>query len=277
MQREAWEQIGARKLFVEKLMTSCVLCPRSCGVNRFAGQVGFCGLDGCARCFREMLHPHEERELSPSHQVYFSGCNLRCTYCSVAEWNELPMEVEEAIALDDLARRVAERRKHGARNLNLLGGEPAVNLYGILDLLERIDWRTTVVWNSNMYYSAPVTEALEGLVDIFLADVKSGSAECGRDLLGASDYFSVAGQRVKEAARQTEVIVRHLVLPGHLECCCFPVLEWLAAALPEIKVSLRWDYMPPADGRPGPAGYLTQAEKECVLERAAGLGLNLIS
>lgn len=239
-----------------------------------AGEKGYCGLDGRAWCFREMLHPHEEQELSPSHQVYFSGCNLRCEYCTVAEWNESPEEVE-AIDLDDLAGRIRKRHAEGARNVNLLGGEPAVNLYGILDLLEKIDPSATVVWNSNMYYAEPVNEVLKGLVDIFLADVKSGSAECGEKILGAADYFPVAKKRVEEALEHADVIVRHLVLPGHRDCCCDPVLQWLAG-LGNVKVSLRLDYIPPVEAQYSPRGYLSEAEKKNVRNRAENLGLNLI-
>jgi len=76
------------------------------------------------------------RRCGPSHQVYFSGCNLRCEFCAVAEWNEYPQEAE-SIDIEVLAQRIADRMSEGANNLNLLGGEPAVNIYGILKLLVR--------------------------------------------------------------------------------------------------------------------------------------------
>ena len=275
MNESTQEQIPDRKLFVAKLIESCSLCPRACGVNRLAVQTGFCGLDHRAWCFREMLHPYEEKELSPSHQVYYTGCNLRCEFCTVDEWNQSPV-LAESIELDDLVSQVSRRRLRGAVNLNLLGGEPAVNLYGILDLLDKIDFSTTVVWNSSMYYSRPVNQALEGLVNIYLADLKTFDAECSRKILAAADYFPVASRRIEEAAVAAEVIVRHLVLPGHISCCTDPILRWLAKTLPLAKVSLRWDYVPPAECAAAPRGYLSAAEKSQILKIAADLKLNLI-
>ena len=275
MNPEAYKEIPNRRLFFEKLIQSCELCPRMCGVNRLEGEKGFCGLDARAYCFREILHPNEEKELSPSHQIYFSGCNLRCEYCSVAEWNELPCEID-AIELDNLVKRIRERQAQGAMNLNFLGGEPSVNVYGILDFLERIDHSTTIVWNSNMYYDGVVDEGLRGLADIFLADIKCGNTECSEKNLSAADYFSVACNMVSRAIEHADVIVRHLVLPGHLDCCCRPILEWLVKELPEVKISLRFNYIPPPEANYSPKGYLSQEEKDYVLEMASRMNLNLI-
>ena len=99
----------------------CQLCPRACAVDRTAGQTGYCGLTHEAHIFREVLHYGEEAELIPSHQVFFSGCNLRCEFCAVAEWNAAP---ESAPLLDvaQLRECILARRKEGARTLNFLGG-----------------------------------------------------------------------------------------------------------------------------------------------------------
>jgi putative pyruvate formate lyase activating enzyme len=253
----------------------CRLCPRNCGVDRTAGKRGYCGLDGQAHCFREMLHPSEEAELSPSHQIYFAGCNLRCGYCTVAEWNEQPLNVGEMDA-NLLALAVQRRRLQGAKNINLLGGEPAVSWPGILTLLSRIPTPVPVVLNSNMYYNECLDELLRGFVDICLADLKCGSRMCGANLLDAEDYCDVARRNIRVAGKFADLIVRHLIVPGHLDCCVKPTLKWLADEMPRVKVSLRTNYIPPAGIGSAPTQYLSRREAQAAVDYAQELGLNLI-
>jgi len=187
------KQAARRAEIAYEALHNCRLCPRNCGVDRTAGKVGYCGLDDSLRCFRELLYNGEEDDLNPSHQVYFAGCNLRCEFCTVAEWNENPGATEET-NIDDLQKRIAERKRQGAGTLNLLGGEPAVSIYGILVLLSRLDCETTVVWNSNMYYNDIIDELTAGLVDIYLSDLKVGNNQCAEAMLGAADYLEVTKQ-----------------------------------------------------------------------------------
>jgi putative pyruvate formate lyase activating enzyme len=275
MKPHAHAQLIDRAELVLRRLESCDLCPRRCGVNRRAGQLGFCGLGDSPICFREMLHNHEESQLNPSHQVYFAGCNLRCGFCTVAEYNEQIAAIRP-IPLDRLAARIQSRKREGAATLNLLGGEPAVNLVGILSLLSQIDPATVVVWNSNMYYNACVDCCIEGVADIVLADFKCGNAVCSRDLLDAEDYVSVVRDNLCRAARHADLIVRHLVVPGHRACCTVPVLQWLATHLPQVKVSLRFDYIPPVNSRTAPKTYGNRRDQMEVLECARNLRLNLI-
>ena len=253
----------------------CRLCPRDCGVDRTAGERGYCGLDDKAHCFREMLHPAEEAELTPSHQLYFTGCNLRCEFCTVAEWNAQPLTVPE-LELDWIVRRIEDRQHQGAKNVNLLGGEPVASLPGILKLVARIRNRTPVVLNSNMYYNTWVDGLLRPWVTVYLADLKCGNGRCAKALLDASDYVEVARRNVLQASEHSNLIVRHLVLPGHAECCLRPTLEWLAAEIPGVKLSLRRDYIPPAEAVSAPQGYTTQSEITAAVDYAQELGLNLI-
>lgn len=255
--------------------TCCRLCPRDCRVNRAAGERGYCGLDDRAHCFREMLFAGEEPELSPSHQVYFAGCNLRCEFCTDVEWNRSPLEVDET-DWDWLLGRIEQRRRQGARNVNLLGGEPAVSLPALLGLLRRLGRRTPVVFNSNLYYNEEVDALLRGQVDVFLADLKCGDEKCARAILGASDYIDVVRRNILRAAEHADLIVRHVILPGHLDCCLRPILRWLAAEIPAVKVSLRTNYVPPAGAVAAPAGYPSDRETAAALREARDLGLHLL-
>lgn len=275
MDLSAHRDISERKNTILAELKECRLCPRDCNIDRLSGKIGFCGLDFRARCFREMIHNGEEKQLIPSHQVYFAGCNLRCEYCTVDEWNRSCRDID-GIEADKLAKIIADRRRQGAKTLNFLGGEPSVSILGIVELLELVAPDTTVVWNSNMYYRRIVGDVLEGLADVFLADFKCFKKECCQKILGASDYSEFARSNIRRACEYSDVIVRLLALPGHFECCSKPILEWIAAEIPSVKVSLRLDYIPPIPAQYSPSGYLEDDERNMVLEKAEQLKLNLI-
>ena len=275
MKPAAHRQAHRRAEIAREALRDCRLCPRNCGVDRTAGVTGYCGLDDSVRCHGEVLSNAEEECLNPSHQIWFAGCNLRCEFCAVAEWNEQPQAAEKT-TIAELKTRVAERKRQGARNLNILGGEPAVNVHGILELLSQIECKTKVVWNSNMYYNDVVDELIAGLVDIYLSDLKVGNNQCAEAMLGAADYIEVTKRNILKASKRGRVIVRHVILPGHTECCLKPVLHWLAEELPGVEVSLRGNYFPPADATKAPVSYLSRNEFQNALKLAGKLRLNLV-
>ncbi len=238
-------------------LEKCRLCPRECGVNRLRGERGFCGIAGKGVIFREMLNSYEEQCLNPSHQVYFAGCNLRCGYCSVEQWNvSIP---ENGLPLEQAAAAVNEQRPR-SKSLNILGGEPAVNIAAVIELLSLIKAPNPVVWNSNMYYNPVVTELTAAFTDIYLADMKCWADGCCRDILGAADYRPVATARIKDAAVRGRVIVRHLIMPGHIDCCLEPITQWLKTELPNVEFSPRYNFTPFPERPNCPKGYLSKDE-----------------
>lgn len=275
MDAVAHKQVAVRIDAVKEILHCCGLCPRQCGVDRIAGEKGYCGLAESVRCFREMLHTGEERELNPSHQVYFAGCNLRCEFCTVAEWNEAPQAAEE-LDVEKLAERIAHRKNQGARTLNLLGGEPTVSLHGLMQVLAEVDPATRVVLNSNMYYDERLDSLMDGLIDVYLADLKCAHPACAKGLLDAEDYADVAKENILRAYSHANVIVRHLILPGHRECCLEPTLRWLADNLPQVKLSLRGDYVPPVSASCAPMEYLGQSDRRDAVRLAQEMELHLV-
>jgi putative pyruvate formate lyase activating enzyme len=275
MKPAAHSQAHRRAVIAREALRDCRLCPRNCGVDRTAGVTGYCGLDDSVRCYREALYNGEEDDLNPSHHVYFAGCNLRCEFCTVAEWNERPGAADKTdiVAIKD---KIVERVRQGARTLNLLGGEPAVNVHGVLELLSQLECKTRVVWNSNMYYNDVVDELIAGLADVYLADLKVGNNQCAESMLKAGDYLEVTKRNIIKASTHGRVIVRHVILPGHTECCLKPVLHWLAEKLPGVEVSLRDNYFPPANPAAAPAGYLGRDEFKNAMQLARQLRLNLV-
>jgi putative pyruvate formate lyase activating enzyme len=102
-----------------------------------------------------------------------------------------------------------------------------------------------VVWNSNSYYSAETSKLLSGFVDVYLLDFKYGSGDCAKRISDAPNYWEVCTRNHLEAKKNGELIIRVLVLPGHLECCTKPILSWIAENLGvETRVNLLFQYRP---------------------------------
>ncbi len=269
------KDISERIKLAKTAITNCNLCPRNCGVNRTTGEKGFCQLDETVRYFREVLYFDEEKELVPSYQIFFSGCNLRCEYCAVSQWNEQPA-ISQKIDYDEMANRISLNFNQGAKTLNLLGGEPAINLHGILELLSRIDSGIKIVWNSNMYYNYIVDDLINGIVDICLADFKCGSKDCAKKMLGEENYIKIIKQNILRASEHSDVIIRHILIPGHEKCCLEPIMKWIKAEIPDVKLSLWDNYLPPIDSVSAPKEYLKPQEFQNATEMAKNMGLNLI-
>ena len=101
-----------------------------------------------------------------------------------------------------------------------------------------------MVWNSNMYTSAEAMELLDGVIDVYLGDFRYGNDACARELSDVDDYFAVVTRNFASAFGSAEVMLRHLVLPGHLECCTRPVMEWTARNMPGVYFNLMFQYRP---------------------------------
>lgn len=258
-----------------KSLQCCQLCPRNCKVNRLKGERGYCGLGSEPILFREMVSNYEESFLCPSYQLYFAGCNLRCDYCSVKEWNE-KLDTIEKITPKRVIKRVGSLKSSGIKNINLLGGEPSVSIVGILDILRKVNDDIEIVWNSNMYYSVFCRELLDGVVDLYLADFKCFSANCVSRILGAEDYLEIVKGNLLRVRDRAELLIRHLILPGHFECCTKPILEWIAENTGEAMVSLRADYVGQVDSDVLGLKNAENCHVERAFEYADKLGLRLV-
>ena len=268
--------LRARADQARRLLCACRLCPRRCGVDRTRGQTGYCGLDAGAYWFRELVDYAEEIELIPAHAIYVTGCNMRCVFCMTGSWNADPAG-GTAWDTPDLSRRVRRRRREGARTLWFVGGEPTLSLAAILDLVADVPDVGPVVWDSNMYFAPDARDLLRGVVDVYTADFKFGNNRCARDVADAPHYVETVTENLRFAYETATLIVRHLLVPGHLDCCCRPVLEWVGRELPGVRVSLRGNYMPPDGPTRDPAlrRYVTDAEHDraCALAQHLGIAL----
>ncbi len=164
--------------------------------------------------------------------------------------------------------------------MNFVGGEPTPNLPYILEVLKACNANLPMVWNSNMYMSAETMALLEGIVDLYLSDFKYGNDKCAKRLSNVERYFEIVSRNHKIANQQCEMIIRHLVMPNHVECCSKPVLDWIAENLnlKNIRVNVMAQYRPEYKAHLyGDINRrLTTKEFETAFEYAERLGLDLV-
>ena len=256
--------------------SNCELCPRVCGVNRTAGERGFCGCPDTALVAKAMLHKWEEPALAGnggSGAVFFGGCTLGCKYCQNAAISGGPVGVPTDSA--GLRRIFEDLIAQGAENIDLV--TPTQYLPTIAPALNP-KLPVPVVYNCGGYERAETIRALEGKIDIYLPDLKYCDASLAAELSGAADYFSAAADAIREMVRQTGkprwkgermargTIIRHLILPGQVENS-LRVLDWIGEnfAPGEVLVSLMRQYTP-MGGLPAPYDRrVTEEEYEAVL------------
>ena len=234
---------------------NCTLCPRQCGVDRTVGQRGFCAAPAEAMVAKAMLHQWEEPVLAGSGgsgAIFFGGCTLGCAYCQ----NRAISGAAVGKAMDSRGLRLLmeDLIARGAENIDLV--TPTHYLPTILPALEP-KLPVPVVYNCGGYERPETIRALAGKVDIYLPDLKYAEPSLAAALAGAGDYFEVATAAIREMVAQvgppewdgeklkSGVVVRHLILPGHVENS-LKVLDWLGETFApgEILVSLMRQYTP---------------------------------
>lgn len=270
-------------------VTHCTLCPRQCGADR-TKTVGYCHCGTEIRVARAALHPWEEPCISGktgSGTVFFAGCALGCCFCQNREISR--SAVGKVLTVEQLADTFLRLQAEQACNINLVTGSHYAPW--IVQALELAKPRLhiPVVWNCGGYDSPEILEMLDGLVDIYLPDLKFYSSETAKVYANCPDYFETASRAILTMFRQAGelqwngkllrrgLVVRHLVLPGHRKES-MALLDWLAEALPkeQFLLSLMGQYTPP--DTPLPDKHLNRRaatfEYESVREHAVELGLN---
>ena len=234
---------------------NCNLCPRQCGVDRSAGRTGFCRCPDTAVIAKAMIHKWEEPALAGnggSGAVFFSGCTLGCSYCQNKAISAGP--AGRKVNSVQLRQLMEDLIVQGAENIDLV--TPTHFLPTILPALEE-KLPVPVVYNCGGYERIQTVAALAGKVDIYLPDMKYADSALAQQLSGAKDYFSVASAAIKAMAEQTGpvqwqgekivkgVIIRHLILPGHVENS-LKVLDWISDTFApgQVLVSLMRQYTP---------------------------------
>lgn len=255
---------------------NCNLCPRQCGVNRAAGQLGFCRCPDTALVSKTMIHRWEEPALAGSGgsgAIFFGGCTLGCKYCQNFAISSGPAGKPTDSA--GLRQMMEDLIAQGAENIDLV--TPTHYLPTILPALEP-KLPVPVVCNCGGYERVETLRQLEGKIDIYLPDLKYSDNRLAKALSGAGDYFQTATAAIREMVRQTGpvqwngdklvrgTIIRHLILPGCVDNS-LKVLDWIGETFTpgQVLVSLMRQYTP-MPGLPAPLDRrITDEEYDAVL------------
>ena len=237
---------------------SCELCARRCRVDRTNGAVGFCKSLDTVKITRAALHHWEEPIISAtrgSGTIFFSGCSLGCIYCQNAAISRA--SVGRELSVEELAREMLRLESEGAHNINFV--TPTHFAPGIADAIREartLGLRVPIVYNTGSYDTVNTVRMLDGLVDIYLPDLKYYRAETAKKLSYASDYPAVARSAIAEMVRQrptpvieegimrSGVIVRVLLLPSHVAEAKLTVKYLYDTYKDDVYISLMNQYTP---------------------------------
>ncbi len=239
-------------------MQKCISCPRNCNADRSLA-CGFCGRSNKIEISRAAPHYWEEPCISGekgSGTVFFTGCNLGCVFCQNYLISRRASE-GESLTEQELAEVFLDLQRQGVHNINLV--TPSHYALELIPILKKVKplLQIPIVWNSNGYESVETLKQLDGLIDIYLPDLKFHSSELSKRLCSAEDYFEKAIAAISEMKRQQPadvfnedglmekgVIIRHLALPNHTMDTISVIKEIKAHFSADTYLSLMCQYIP---------------------------------
>ena len=263
---------------------SCDICPRNCRVDR-SEHSGVCGADLNLRISNAILHFGEEPPISGnggSGTIFFSGCPMKCVYCQNFGFSQLMRGVN--VSEEELAFIMLELQKAGAENVNLVTASQYLpHVLKSLEIASKDGLRIPIVWNTSSYESVESLRLLEGIVDVYLADIRYVEDEAGMKYSKVPNYWSIAKEALKEMFRQVGafdgkrgMIVRILVFPNNITDHK-RALEFVANELSkDVPVSIMRQYMPVFKSKEYPeiSRKVTEDEYMKIVDHAEKLGLD---
>ena len=241
-----------------KELEKCEICPHNCKVNREQGQIGRCRCNDKIKIALVSTHEYEEPCISGkngSGTVFFSNCNLNCMYCQNYEISQLGKGRE--ITIEELADIFLKQQAKGVNNINLV--TPTMYAYHIIEAIKiarKNGLNLPIIYNTNGYEKVETIKALDGYIDVYLPDLKYYSDILSKKYSNVDKYFEIATKAIKEMYKQVGqaifnkegiiqkgVIIRHLVLPNHLQNTKH-ILKWIKENLSDIYVSIMAQYFP---------------------------------
>lgn len=250
--------------------------------RRRGAKLGACKLASGTRVSSHFHHPGEEpiyRGRLGSGTIFFTSCNMRCAFCQNGDIST-DKDNGEPVSARLLATMAWLLRAEGCHNINWVGGDPTIHLHTIVEaiallpefepdernlaaaLATKADGRAQypaarahaeyrgcfnapLLWNSNFFMSGPAMRLLRLLMDIWLPDFKFGPGRCAKELARTPWYWETVTANLKLIhGWGEEFTIRHLVMPGHVDCCTRPVLQWIAREMPEAPVNVMDQYRP---------------------------------
>ncbi|MBQ0026913.1 MAG: radical SAM protein [Lachnospiraceae bacterium] len=272
-------------------MKKCNLCPRMCGIDRTAGETGYCRMPAGLYIARAALHHWEEPCIAGSHgagAVFFTGCNMRCVFCQNYEISGGECASSKEVSTDKLADIFLDLQSQGADSIDLVTPTHYMPAIGeALDASKAKGLHLPVAYNCSGYERKEVIEELEPYVNAYMPDFKYWSDDTAAAYSNAPNYVSYAKAALSEMVSQKKlafddngimtsgVLVRHLVLPGHTKES-IALLHYLADTFgDDIYISILGQYTPISrvlsDSNLG--RRLTRREYDKVVDAAIEIGL----
>jgi putative pyruvate formate lyase activating enzyme len=288
-----------------RMLAHCNFCPWNCRVDRAAGQkLGACKLAAASRVSSHFHHTGEElyyRGTRGSGTIFFTSCNMRCAFCQNGDISTDKDNGEETDPRT-LAAMAWTLRREGCHNINWVGGEVVIHLHAIVDAIAQLGrglvptpgelararrtkadrflgfdevpgaalydgkFNAPMLWNSNFFMTLEAMKILRVLTDVWLPDFKFGPGRCAMTLAKTPWYWdTITHNLVLLADWGEDFTIRHLVMPEHVECCTYPVLEWIAARMPDAPVNVMAQFHPDNFCDPTSAKY---RDKYAAISRA---------
>lgn len=240
-------------------LEKCNVCPHECNSNRNKRKTGRCKATNKVRIALYSIHNFEEPCISGengSGTVFFSNCNLNCVYCQNYEISQQGRGKD--ISIEELADIFLKQQEKGVENINLVTPTSyALQILEAIKIAKQKGLVIPIIYNTNAYEKIETLKLLEGYIDIYLPDLKYAENSLGMQYSKVNDYFSIATKAIQEMIKQVGipklnekgiiqkgVMIRHLVLPNHIENSK-KVLKWLKGNLPkEIYISCMAQYFP---------------------------------
>jgi putative pyruvate formate lyase activating enzyme len=252
-------ELSRRAALAKEILAACRLCPRNCGVNRLEGGLGVCGGGAEARVSSYNDHHGEEPPISGrngSGTIFLAHCGLKCVFCQNYPISHLGNGAD--VGTERLAGMMLELQRRGCHNVNFV--TPTHFMPQIIEALDAAagrGLRIPIVYNCGGYESLDAVRLLDGIVDIYMPDIKYSGETPAVKLSGAPDYFVHVAAAIREMHRQTGVLeldedgiavrgllIRHLVLPNGL-AGSRESLEFIAREIsPHTFISVMEQYFP---------------------------------
>ena len=242
----------------------CTLCPRNCGVDRTMGEKGYCGLDDKIYISSICIHKGEEPPVSGPHgicNVFFAHCNLQCVYCQNYQISDNKFAADRyEMTLESAVNKIIDILDSGIPALGFVSPSHQIpQMLSIIEELRKRSYEPIIVYNSNAYDKVETLKELEGIVDVYLPDLKYSDPVLSKELSDTPYYPEIALKAIKEMYRQkgsllitndsgyaeSGLIIRHLILPGEVDNS-LAVLKTIAEDIsPRINFSLMSQYWAP--------------------------------
>lgn len=229
----------------KKWLKTCRLCPRQCGIDRTAGQSGFCGITHTPAIYQHFFHLGEEITLVPAFIINMAGCNLTCPTCpEKCRFNAPPLPVGTPERYANALARHFERTQI-PKSIEWIGGEPALQLPFVLEtsqnLKKLLPHCPPIYLNTNAYFHTDLIPSMQGIIDAFVFDLKAMPA-CQHIVGNAPNYWQTVTACIQTAVKtypsDAPHIIRHLVMPGHIDCCTAPILAWCKENVSHVCINL---------------------------------------